>query len=354
MLHPPFFNPEKTFEENAIDGPFNAFADGKFFQQQGEPKHTFLNHNVYEPFGIPAGPLPTAKHIKAAFEKGFDLPVYKTVRTLERKSHQWPNVVPVEVEGDLTLEKREKGLTVADGYKEPLAITNSFGVPSSKPEFWQEDMKKAVQAAGKGQVMVASFQGTNTGGSVEAFIEDHVRAAKMVLETGAKIMEVNYSCPNEGTAELLCYDTARIEKISFRIKETIGNVPLLIKLAYFENQEHLEDMVARLGNIVDGFSAINTIGAAIRNKDGTQALPGEGRLVSGVCGAPIKWAGIEMVKRIKKLRDISGKKYEIVGVGGIVTADDYFDYRKAGADAAMSATGAMWNPFLAQEIKRAS
>ncbi len=354
MLHLPIFDPEKTFEENAQQGPFNAFADGTVFEQQGEPSRDFLGFKVYEPFGIPAGPLPTAKHIKAAFEKGFDLPVYKTVRTTERKSHPWPNVVPVQVEGDLTLEKRDKGVTVADSYKEPLAITNSFGVPSSKPEFWQEDMKKAVESAGKGQVMVASFQGTNTGGSVEAFIEDHVLASKMVLETGAKIMEVNYSCPNEGTAQLLCYDTDRIETISYRIKEAIGNIPLLIKLAHFEDQAHLEDMVKRLGDIVDGFSAINTIGAAIRNKDGSQALPGEGRLVSGVCGAPIKWAGIDMVKRIKKLRDESGKKYVIVGVGGIITSDDYFEYRKAGADAAMSATGAMWNPYLAQEIKNAA
>ncbi len=31
--------------------------------------------------------------------------------------------------------------------------------------------------------------------------------------------------------------------------------------------------------------------------------------------------------------------------------EDYFEYRSVGADAVMSATGAMWNPYLAQEIK---
>jgi tRNA-dihydrouridine synthase len=35
-----------------------------------------------------------------------------------------------------------------------------------------------------------------------------------------------------------------------------------------------------------------------------------------------------------------------------MTPQDYFDYRQAGADAVMSATGAMWNPHLAQEIKQ--
>jgi dihydroorotate dehydrogenase len=346
------FDSNKSFEDNATQGPFNAFADGNVYEQKGDPDKEFLGCKVYEPFGIPAGPLPTVKHIKAAFEKGFDLPVYKTVRTRERKSHPWPNIVPVEVDGDLTMEKKTAGLVQADDYKEPLAITNSFGVPSTAPEFWQKDMAEAVKTAGKGQVMIASFQGTNTGGDVEAFIQDHVNGAKMVMETGAKIMEVNYSCPNEGTGNLLCYDTDRIEIISSRIKEAIGNIPLLIKMAYFEDENHLRDMVSRLGKIVDGISVINTIGAAIRKKDGSQALPGEGRLVSGVCGAPIKWAGVEMVKRIKALRDEMGLNFVIVGVGGITTPADYDEYRTAGADAAMSATGVMWNPFLAQEIKQ--
>jgi tRNA-dihydrouridine synthase len=35
----------------------------------------------------------------------------------------------------------------------------------------------------------------------------------------------------------------------------------------------------------------------------------------------------------------------------VTLAQDYFDYKKAGADAVMSATGAMWNPNLAHEIK---
>ena len=89
----------------------------------------------------------------------------------------------------------------------------------------------------------------------------------------------------------------------------------------------------------------------ILDKDGKQALPGEGRLRSGVCGASIKWAGLDMVKKLKKLRGELGYSYTIIGVGGVTTADDFFEYRDAGADVVMSATGAMWNPYLAREIK---
>ena len=45
------------------------------------------------------------------------------------------------------------------------------------------------------------------------------------------------------------------------------------------------------------------------------------------------------------------KAFSITGVGGVMTPEDYLDYRSAGADVVMSATGAMWNPYLAEEIK---
>jgi dihydroorotate dehydrogenase (NAD+) catalytic subunit len=347
----PMYDPQKTYEENCKNGPFGGFTNETSYQNAGEPKHTFLGHKIYLPFGIPAGPLPTAKFIIGAFKNGFDLPVYKTVRTQEQKCHPWPNVVPVKVEGDLTMEKANNGLITDDDYHEPIAITNSFGVPSWSPELWQPDMTKAVKAAGPGQVMIASFQGTNRGEGIEAFVKDHQLGARLVMETGAKIIELNLSCPNEGKKELLCHDTDTVEKIAASIKEVIGNTPLLLKISYFEDNNKLLDFIKRLSGIVQGFSTINTIASSIRKPNGEQALPGEGRLRSGVCGAPIKWAGIEMVKRIKKMKDELNKNFVIIGVGGVTKPQDYFEYIKEGADAVMSATGAMWNTNLAQEIK---
>lgn len=113
----------------------------------------------------------------------------------------------------------------------------------------------------------------------------------------------------------------------------------------------MEDYVKKLGGIVDGFSIINTIAAPVKNKQGEQALPGQGRAVSGICGRPIKWAGIDMVSRLKILREELNLDYKIVGCGGVTTPQDYQDYIQAGADAVTSATGAMWNPYLAKEVK---
>jgi len=45
-----------------------------------------------------------------------------------------------------------------------------------------------------------------------------------------------------------------------------------------------------------------------------------------------------------------GYNFTIIGVGGVVTPEDFKEYRKSGADIVMSATGAMWNPYLGIEI----
>lgn len=353
-MHTPFYDPNKSYEENYAEGPFGAFAQssGDPKGALGEPKYDFLGFKVSSPFGIPAGPLLNGKFCKAALDKGFDIITYKTVRSGAYPSHPWPNVLAVDVAGDLTLEKAKQKLVGTTNYKEPISITNSFGVPSQAPEFWQKDLRDTVKYAKAGQVVVGSFQGTKREGqSAGDYINDYAICAKLLKNTGVKVIEVNLSCPNEGTNNLLCFDTERSVKVAKVIKDQIGNIPLIIKIAYFADDKALRDFIKQIGNIVQGISAINTISAEIVNEAGEQALPGEGRLRSGVCGHAIKWAGLYMVKRLKKIREELGYKFTIVGVGGVTTPDDYFEYINSGADAVMSATGAMWNPYLAQEIK---
>lgn len=348
----PFYDPEKSYEENFEHGPYGTFADGEVFVDSGEPQYEFLGVKVNSKFGIPAGPLLNGNFVQGAFDKGFDICVYKTVRSSKYPCHPWPNVLSVKIDGDLTLEKAEEKLIAGHDYSAPISITNSFGVPSFAPEFWQEDLKKVVQNTRAGQVVVGSFQGTKKDGqNVEDYINDYRITAKMLLDTGVKIMEVNLSCPNEGTNNLLCFDTERSVKVAKAIKEVIGEIPLIIKIAYFKDENALESMVKEIGTVVQGISAINTISAEIVDENGAQALPGEGRSRSGVCGAGIKWAGLDMVKKLKTLREKLNYSFTIIGVGGLMTKEDYKEYMNAGADACMSATGAMWNPNLAKEIK---
>ncbi len=349
----PFYDPSLSYQDNYDHGPFGAFADGQVFVQDGDPQYDFFGHKVYLPFGIPAGPVLNSKYCKAAFDKGFDLVVYKTVRSVSFPCHPYPNVLPIDIQGNITLELAEKGVTTKQLYEAPLSITNSFGVPSKPTEVWQNDVKKAISFARRGQVLILSFMGTvRPNQTQEELVADFVLAAQKSVETGAKILEVNLSCPNIGNEGLICYLPTVREKVLQAIRGVIGDLPLIVKVGYYKDQQDLEKTAEVVNKYANGISAINTIQAAVYDQDGNQALPGPNRLRSGVCGAGIKWAGLEMVQRLNKIRKEKGYKYKIIGVGGVMNPQDYFDFISVGADAVMSATGAMWNPFLAQEIKQ--
>lgn len=353
MLHTPFYNPQKSYDDNYEYGPFGAFADGKQYKQSGKPSHTFLGQKVFLPFGIPAGPLVNSAFCKSTFEKGFDIAVYKTVRTDFFPCHPFPNVLSVTIDGDLTPEKMNTPLTADSDYHEPLSITNSFGVPSKKLEVWQEDAKKAISYAGKGQILVMSFMGTvRENQTQQEFVDDYVLAAKLAYETGAKILEVNLSCPNIGNEGLVCYNLEVTEKVAKGIRRVIYNTPLSLKVGYYKDDVQLEKLAEIAQKYANSIAAINTLQAEVRNVHGEPALPGKNRLRSGVCGHSIKWAGIDMVKRLKRIKEERSYTFSIEGVGGVTIPQDYIDYKKAGADSVMSATGAMWNPYLAQEIKK--
>lgn len=354
MQKQPFYDPLKSYDENYNKGPFGLFADGiKIKDPLAPPQYEFLGHKVNLPFGIPAGPLLNSNFIKAAFDKGFDIPVYKTVRSGSFPCHPFPNILGVHLNSDLTLERAQKPLVADTTYRDPISITNSFGVPSKNPTVWQEDVKRALSYTGLGQVMVLSFMGTTVSGQTEKdFINDFALAAKLAYETNVPILEANLSCPNIGNEGLVCYNLIMTRKVAEAVRSEIGNKPLILKVGYYEKDEDLEKLAKIANEYANSVSAINTIAAPIIDKDGNQALSGSSvRLKSGVCGAVIKWAGLDTVKRLKKIREENDYKFSIEGVGGVISPEDFFEYEKDGADAVFSATGAMWNPNLALEIK---
>ncbi|MFA7309796.1 MAG: hypothetical protein WC050_02720 [Candidatus Paceibacterota bacterium] len=354
MLRTPFFDPAKTYYENWEQGPFGEFADGAILPMSGKPRFSFFGQRIDYPLGIPAGPLLNGTFVKAALDKGFDVPVHKTVRSRYRVCNEWPNVLGADIPAELSLEMAQKPIVVRNEYKEPLSITNSFGNPSYEPDVWMKDIQDAVAHAREGQLVMSSFEGTKWDEhfTTEQYVADWANGMQMLKDAGVKVVEANFSCPNEGAAQLLCFDVPKVKIVAEAIKNKIGDTPLVIKIAYFGEQE-LRELVKETGHIVDGYSAINTIAAPVVNPDGTQALPGAHRVKSGVCGHAIKWAGLDMVKRLKALREEFGMTYTIIGCGGVTVPKDFKEYREAGADVVMTATGAMWNPYLARDIKAA-
>lgn len=341
----PFYDPHLSYEDNYYSGPFGLFA------QQALPSipllkpRRFLGHDINFPFGIPAGPLLNSHYIESAFRYGFDLCVYKTVRSRAYKSHPLPNILAVHPEGKLS--PNSDHVLANKKYCQPLSITNSFGVPSFDPDIWQPDMAKAVRASGRGQLVIGSFQGTPGTTKLE---DDYAFTARLVAETNAPILEANLSCPNEGPQKLLCFNIEKVQRIAAAIKNAVPDKPLLLKLAYFTDDKLLTALLEKLRGIVDGFSTINTLTARPIDTKGKAALSNN-RPESGVCGEAIRWAGLDMVRRLGQHRLNLSMDFVIVGVGGVSHYDHYREFLTAGADVVMSATGAMWNPVLALNIK---
>src|SRR5690606_20917268 len=128
-----------------------------------------------------------------------------------------------------------------ESYSEPLSITNSCGVPSRSAEEWQEDAQTAIKTAGTGQVMVLSFMGTVRPDQTAAeFVADYALAGKIAYETGAKILEVNLSCPNIGNEGLVCYNLDATEAVVKSIRKEIGDTPLMLKVGYYADDKDLE------------------------------------------------------------------------------------------------------------------
>ena len=144
--------------------------------------------------------------------------------------------------------------------------------------------------------------------SEEEYIADHATTARLVKETGAKLMVMNTSCPNEGHNRLLCHNPLLVGRITEAVKQEIGDIPLMVKLAYIPSDDALELMVrSTVGHgTVQGFSTINTISAKLVDANGNQALPGAGRDRSGVCGNAIRGAGLDMVARLAAIREKLG------------------------------------------------
>ena len=59
--------------------------------------------------------------------------------------------------------------------------------------------------------------------------------------------------------------------------------------------------------------------------------------------------GVAFAMKYKKKK--AWKDFVVVGVGGVGSVNDYWEFMKRGVDAVQSATGAMWKPDLAIEIR---
>jgi dihydroorotate dehydrogenase (NAD+) catalytic subunit len=328
--HPPIYNIEKTYAENAAEGPF---FDGPIPKRpKSEKRFDFLGHQVHSSIGVPAGPLLNARWVALAAKLGFDIPTYKTIRSFAHPGHALPNIVYVDKNG--------KRVAPPNDLSE-LTITNSFGMPSQSPDFLLEDIGRANRSLGPGQVMIVSVVGTPNRGM--SFAEDFVRTAVLAVEAGAKIVEANFSCPNVDKAEGILYNSPEtVHKYARLIAKAIQPIPLLIKVGVFPSIHQMKSvfLAAARGGCA-GICGINTLSKQI-----DPPLSAD-RPTGGICGGSIRHEALAFIRDASQV--IRDNKLDLIllGCGGIMRPEHFDAFFEAGAQVAMSATGLMWDPYLA-------
>ncbi len=348
---------EKSYFENAVQGPR---YEGVLPQRPYPPKSQwidFLGFKIASPIGVPAGPLLNSQWIGLAGRLGYDIPCYKTIRSHTYAGHSLPNVLFVKAEKQLLPNQLPSHLVThknSPSDLHELGITNSFGMPSRSPQYLQEDIPLANQSLADGQVLIVSVVGSPPKTENDPnFFDDFVAVAQMAKAWGAKIIEANFSCPNVSTGEgCIYYNPSVVYELSSKIVQAIGSTPLIIKMGIFPETATMEkSMLAAAKAGARGVSGINTISMKVIDKAGKNAL-GDDRPTSGVCGSPIREAALTFVQQARGLIDRHKLDLALIGCGGITLPEHFKAFLNAGADIAMTASGMMWDPYLALRYHR--
>jgi dihydroorotate dehydrogenase (NAD+) catalytic subunit len=348
---PAIYDIKKTYLENAQKGPF--FSE-KIPERVFPPKEKwidFLGFKIASPIGIPAGPLLTSNWIKLAAELGYDVVTYKTIRSREHPSHPLPNMIFVDTKGQVSTQKEVIETEITPSNMEDLAVTNSFGMPSMSSQFLMEDIPRANRCLKPGQIMIVSVVGTPRPN--ENFQEDFVQAALLAKDTGAKIVEANFSCPNVEKKEGCLYMSSdTVSELTKALVKALSPVPLILKMGVFPNLQQMREVfVAAAKSGAAGICGINSVSMHVINKQREPAL-GPKRTSSGICGGPIREEALRFIQEAVKINQKEKLGLTIMGCGGITTEDHFDQFLSAGAEVAMTATGMMWDPFLALRYHR--
>lgn len=341
----PIYDISKTYLENAEEGPF--FHAKIPHRPKSKTPVDFLGHTLASPLGVPAGPLLNSKWVSLAAKLGFDLLVYKTIRSFAHPGHQLPNMIYVEPTGPHTARPIEEPSS------EELTVTNSFGMPSRSPDYLLADIDAAKRSLGKEQLLIVSIVGTPNQGM--SFLDDFVRTALFAKAAGAPVIEANFSCPNVDRSEGSLYTSPEtVREYASAIAKAIHPIPLILKVGEIPDAKLLKQVLhsAALGG-AKGICGLNSVSMKILDRHGKPAL-GQGRELSGVCGAAIRDRALHFVRTASNIIQKDRLDLTLLGCGGI-TAPEHFDlFLEAGALIAMSATGMMWDPLIAMRYHATS
>ena len=172
--------------------------------------------------------------------------------------------------------------------------------------------------------------------------EDYIEVVERLGDEPVDLLEINISCPNVKEGGIAFgQDPKAVEAITREVKK-YAKQPVIMKLSPNVTDITVMAKAAEAGG-ADVLSLINTLTGmkidinrrafAIANKTG------------GMSGPAVKPVAVRMVYQVANAVSLP-----IIGMGGIATAEDAFEFIMAGATAVSVGTANFYNPYATVEI----
>ncbi|MDP3296698.1 MAG: dihydroorotate dehydrogenase [Thermodesulfovibrionia bacterium] len=218
-------------------------------------------------------------------------------------------------------------------YETPCGMLNSIGLQNIGVEaFIKEKLPYLKQFDTK---IIVNFFGDS--------IKEYVKTAERLSSVnGIHALEMNISCPNK-QAGWSIFGTD--PKVTFKVVSAVRKITdltLIVKLSPNVTDIALMAKVAEDAG-ADAVSVINTLtGMAINAKTRQPRLA---NIIGGLSGPAIKPIALRMVWECHK-----AVRIPIIGMGGIISAEDAIEFLIAGSSAVAIGTANFVNPKAAQDI----
>ena len=246
--------------------------------------------SLENPFMLASGILDENGYtMKRILENGASAVVTKSIGTDERTGYSTPVIVEL-----------------------PYGLINAIGLANPGIDNFGEEVKIALKG---NRPVIGSIFGSTP--------EEFVNLALKMENYGVNAIELNLSCPHvKGFGSEVGSDPDLVEEIIKELKSKI-NIPIFSKLS-----PNVTDIlsIAKAAERSDALVMINTVRAM--SIDIYARKPVLSNKYGGLSGQAIKNIGVRYVYEVKKE---TGQ--QIVGVGGIETAEDAVEYIMAGASA---------------------
>lgn len=199
------------------------------------------------------------------------------------------------------------------------------------------------------EAIIGGNLGKNTATPNATAVQDYLKVFEGLFDY-VDYFVVNVSCPNvTDLCEL--QDQDFLEEILFAVQSSNQKKqkpkPVLLKVAPDLNEKQLDEVIEIVEKTkIDGIIATNTTVTRDNLKSNWQSI-GNG----GLSGQPLKDKSTAV---IRYLAQKSNKAFPIIGVGGILTAEDAIEKLEAGADLVQVYTGFIYEgPGIARKINKA-